>query len=472
MKLILSIFHFEVFLYCTLSYFVQSHSATSPLSILQPLSLCVKDYGATGTGVVYDTVPIQYTIDACSSAFLLHRRTCYVTFPPGKYLTATLFLKSGVTLDISENATILGGTKLSAYPEKQDRWYVVVAVDAVDVGITGGGEINGQGLKFVTRFDERKNVMVSWNQTGACFDDECRPRLVGFIGCKNARIWNVRLNEPAYWCLHIVRCRNTSIHDISIYGDFNTPNNDGIDIEDSNNTFITRCKIDTGDDAICPKTYTSPLYNLTATNCWIKTKSSAIKLGSASSYEFKGLVFDNITIVESHRGLGFQIRDGGNVSDVVFSNIKISTRYYDPSWWGRAEPIYVTTCPRDDKSKAGSISNLQFINITATSENGIFLSGSKGGILSNLKFINVNLDYKRWTNYSGGLVDYRPGCKGLVNHSTAGFMMEHIDGLYVQNLNMRWDGENTAKWNNPLDFRPSTVNNVSLRNFYSGLYKQ
>lgn len=196
MKLIISIFHLQVFICCTL---VQSHSATSPFSILQPLSLCVKDYGAAGTGVVYDTFPIQSTIDACSSAFLLHRRPCYVTFPPGKYLTATLFLKSGVTLNISGNATILGGTKLSDYPEKQDRWYVVVAVDAADVGITGGGEINGQGLKFVTRFDERKNVMVSWNQTGACFDDECRPRLVGFIGCKNARIWNVRLNEPAYW---------------------------------------------------------------------------------------------------------------------------------------------------------------------------------------------------------------------------------------------------------------------------------
>lgn len=111
--------------------------------------------------------------------------------------------------------------------------------------------------------------------------------------------------------LHIVRCRNTSIHDISIYGDFNTPNNDGIDIEDSNNTLITRCTIDTGDDAICPKTYTGPIYNLTATSCWIKTKSSAIKFGSASWYAFKGLLFDNITIVESHRGLGLQIRDGG-----------------------------------------------------------------------------------------------------------------------------------------------------------------
>ena len=111
--------------------------------------------------------------------------------------------------------------------------------------------------------------------------------------------------------LHIVQCQNTSIHDVSIYGDFNSPNNDGIDIEDSNNTLITRVTIDTGDDAICPKTYTGPLYNLTVTDCWIRTKSSAIKLGSASWFDFKGLVFDNITIVESHRGLGLQIRDGG-----------------------------------------------------------------------------------------------------------------------------------------------------------------
>lgn len=112
--------------------------------------------------------------------------------------------------------------------------------------------------------------------------------------------------------LHLVQCDNTSIHDVSIYGDFNTPNNDGIDIDDSNNTFITRCNINTGDDAICPKTYHGPLYNLTATDCWIRTKSSAIKFGSASWFDFKGLVFNNITIVESHRGLGLQIRDGGN----------------------------------------------------------------------------------------------------------------------------------------------------------------
>ncbi|XP_050230087.1 uncharacterized protein LOC126679173 [Mercurialis annua] len=448
----------------------QPHATIQQFPLQTTTTLSVTDFGATGNGHDYDTIPIQTTINACPPS-----TTCHVTFPPGKYLTATVHLKSKVILHIQEGATLLGGTKIGDYdPREFSRWYVVLAENASDVGITGGGVVDGQGLRFVRRFDEIKNVMVSWNRTGACLGDECRPRLVGFIGCNNVRIWNVRFQQPAYWCLHIVRCRNTSIHDVSIYGDFNTPNNDGIDIEDSNNTVITRCHIDTGDDAICPKTYTGPLYNLTATNSWIRTKSSAIKFGSASWFNLKNLLFDNITIVDSHRGLALQMRDGGNVRDVTFSNINITTRYYHPSWWGRAEPIYVTTCPRDSNAKEGSISNILFVNISATSENGVFLSGSKGGLLSNLRFTNVNLTYRRWTEYEGGLIDYRPGCQGLVNHSAAGIIMEHIEGFEIENVNMRWsDTENrTEQWDNPLDFRPWTVNNISFSNFHSGLYKQ
>ncbi|KAL4339756.1 hypothetical protein GQ457_08G016280 [Hibiscus cannabinus] len=405
-------------------------------------TISVKDFGAIGDGKHYDTSAIQSAIDSCAC----HTKPCYVTFPTGTYLTATFYLKSNVILDIPKDTTILGGTKLEDYPKESHKWYVILAENASNVGITGGGVVDGQGSEFVVKLDQRKNVMVSWNQTGACSGDECRPRLVGFLDSTNVSVSNVTFTQPAYWCLHIVRCQNTSIHDVSIYGDFNTPNNDGIDIEDSNNTVITRCHIDTGDDAICPKTYTGPLYNLTATNSWIRTKSSAIKLGSASWFEFKNLVFDNITIVDSHRGLGFQIRDGGDVNDVTFSNINISTRYYHPSWWGRAEPIYVTTCPRNSNSK----------------------EGSEGGLLRNLRFININLTYRRWTNYKGGLVDYRPGCQGLVNHSIAGIIMEHIDGLEVENVNMKWMDGRTVQWNNPLDFRPSTVNNISLLNFRSG----
>ncbi|KAL1312370.1 hypothetical protein HN51_038987 [Arachis hypogaea] len=457
-------------LFQTISFLlvIQSPFATShPLNPL-PIILSVTDFGASGDGLSYDTTAIQSTIDACPDG-----RPCRVTFPaPGKYLTATVFLKSGVVLNVEPGATVLGGTRLEDYPEDSSRWYVILAENASNVGIEGGGAVDGQAGKFVVREDPRKNVMVSWNQTGACSGDECRPRLIGFVDCNHVRVSNISLNHPAYWCLHMVRSNNIRIEDVGIYGDFNIPNNDGIDIDDSNNTIINRCHIDTGDDAICPKSSTSPVYNLTATNSWIRTKSSAIKLGSASWFDFKHFVFDNITIVDSHRGLAFQIRDGGNVSDIVFSNINISTRYYDPLWWGRAEPIYVTTCPRSATSKEGSISNILFINITANAENGIFLSGSKRGLLRNLRFINMNVTYRRFTSYEGGLWDYRPGCQELVKHNTAGMMMEHIDGLEVNNVEMRWSNEQEQldQWNNPLEFRPSTVNNVSFIHFNSGFY--
>ncbi|XP_075110705.1 uncharacterized protein LOC142181584 [Nicotiana tabacum] len=190
----------------TLSFSTQSYSSTSGLSILpskpNSLSISVTKFGAAGDGTHYDTVPIQKAINACSGAVFTHQRQCHVIFPPGKYLTATIFLKSGVLLDIHRNATILGGPRLEDYPNERNRWYVVLAEDAADVGITGGGEINGQGLKFVQRFDDKKNVMVSWNHTGACLGDECRPRLVGFIGCRNIDISDVRLIEPAlWWCV-------------------------------------------------------------------------------------------------------------------------------------------------------------------------------------------------------------------------------------------------------------------------------
>lgn len=184
------------------------------------------------------------------------------------------------------------------------------------------------------------------------------------------------------------------------------------------------------------------------------------------SFIISSLVFSSIHLVLN----GLPIT--GSASDITFSNINISTRYYDPSWWGRAEPIYVTTCPRDSNAKEGSISNIRFINITSDSENGVFLSGSKHGLLSNLRFQNVDLTYRRWTNYEGDLVDYRPGCQGLVNHSMAGIIMEYIEGLDFENVSMKWSDDQSFSWNNPLDFTPSTVTSISLLNFHSGLIKQ
>jgi polygalacturonase len=187
----LPLFIFQIILLFLLTQSLPATSSHCP----KPVTFSVTEFGATGDGVHYDTVSIQSAIDSCPFSI-----PCRVTFPaPGKYLTATVFLRSGVVLNVETGATIFGGPKLEDYPKESSRWYVVLAENATDVGIEGGGVVDGQAEKFVVRYNERKNVMVSWNETGSCLGDECRPRLIGFLGCKNVKVFNITLNQPAYW---------------------------------------------------------------------------------------------------------------------------------------------------------------------------------------------------------------------------------------------------------------------------------
>lgn len=130
--------------------------------------------------------------------------------------------------------------------------------------------------------------------------------------------------------------------------------------------------------------------------------------------------FVRLAIKDSHRGLAIQLRDGGSISDVTFEHVSVSTRLYDPSWWGAAEPISITavprtpggqvrcraagrgalgrhgcacahvrlnrpssrTCPHTPSlppSQVGTVSDVAFRDITAVSEGGILLAGGPLG---------------------------------------------------------------------------------------------
>src|SRR5437899_2897007 len=68
----------------------------------------VKSYGATGNGTTKDTAAIQKAINACTGGGT-------VVFTNGTYLTAPLFLKSNITLNVESGATILGSQTTSDY---------------------------------------------------------------------------------------------------------------------------------------------------------------------------------------------------------------------------------------------------------------------------------------------------------------------------------------------------------------------
>ncbi|KAI3991591.1 hypothetical protein MKX01_001058 [Papaver californicum] len=464
----MGIFLALLLVFMTLLSITQSKSTAPAKTVFS-----VTDYGVVGDGKTYDTKQIQAAIDACHNA-----GGGIVRFPKKKYLVGTIFLKAGVVLHLT-STRIHGGTKIEDYPIEQHRWYVILAENATNVGIIGDpdGTIDGQGRKFIEKFDDKTSVMKSWNTTGVCHGDKCRPRLVGFFDCKNVTLYAVELRIPTISNLHIVRCDNTFISDSILESHWYILHNHGIHIEDSNNTFINNTLVDNGGNAITVKTIKGPVYNLTVAETELTTKLSAIKFGSDSRFDFKDIVFNNINIYDSHRGITMQLHEGGMASDITFSNIKFNSDYNGGQLeWTTAEPIYITTCPQDSKSK---ISNLRFINISSHSEKGVVLSGGSRheGVLRNLKFMNVNLTYHSTNLIDNAEVDNESGgcSRGHFNQNkqpTTGIKMEHIDGLVIENMIMRWVNNAShlkSAWKNvnTFDFQPSTVNNVSIHSFSS-----
>lgn len=67
--------------------------------------------------------------------------------------------------------------------------------------------------------------------------------------------------------------------------------------------------------------------------------------------DFRNIIVSNCVISRSNRGLSIQIRDGGNVENVKYSDIIIGTRRFCPDWWGTAEPIVITAFDRDENTR-------------------------------------------------------------------------------------------------------------------------
>ena len=108
----------------------------------------VANVGAVGDGQTLNTEAIQKAIDDCAAT-----GGGQVTFPAGRYVSGTLQLKSGVTLHLNADATLLGSTNAEDYRNldpftdgsgQKLGHALVVAIDADHVGITGSGTIDGQ----------------------------------------------------------------------------------------------------------------------------------------------------------------------------------------------------------------------------------------------------------------------------------------------------------------------------------------
>ena len=390
-------------------------------------------FGAKGDGMTDDAVAIQEAIDRCSAD-----GGGVVLFPRNHvFLSGPVELKSNVELHLEATAMLKANPdesiyKLSAFGENRGEGMLWLwAKDAKNISITGKGTIHGNGIAFMgAELEDSYELKPLADQT---FDP--RPHVLTLTNVQNLTIRDVTIREGAYWTVHLIGCDEAVIDGINLLNNLKIRNGDGIDLDHSKNVRIANCHITSGDDCICLKNrrefeqYGS-CHDIVVTNCVMSSRSCAIKIGSENMDSIYNVVFDNCIITGSNRGLGIQNRDEGTVTDVVFSNIQLDCRLWSDVWWGKAEPIYVTSYPRANgnhkdanwrfpkgqiEGRCGEVSRIYFNNITALSENGCFVGGDVPGKVKDIYFNNVrvklNFTDSRLPTPNFFIIDKRP-CKG------------------------------------------------------------
>lgn len=451
-----------------------------------PLAVAVKyfdirDYGAKNDALTMNTLSFANAITAAATTSPDPDSTYNVVLVTGggSYLTGQVVLQSNVYLQIDIDTNLTGSVNVTDYPTDESKWAIVFALAANNIGIIGNGILDGQMDKYIAGWDDANNEFIPQGWLPGQCNGECRPRLVRLRSCTNIFIENITLMNSPDWTFHIENCTNAYINNYNQYGSHLWPNNDGIDIDSSQNVTLLNSNINTADDGVCIKSTVGlgVIDNIIVRNTVIRSRSAAIKFGSNTDTNCSNLLFENITIWDSNRGLGIQQRSQGNITNVMFRNITIETRYQPENWWGSGEPLYISSMPRTANGTVGQISNITFENIVARSENAAFFSGRAPGLtLENIILNNVTITIDKWSNYSTPGLSYIPTTaiapqKILPpNMSVVGIVIEYSEGVLLNEVNINFtDTDRQTYWGNVCVNTTNAMHNVSVNGGHCSL---
>jgi polygalacturonase len=391
-------------------------------------------YGAAGNGTTLDTAAVQRAIDAAASA----GSNAIVEIPPGfSFLVGTLVLRSGI--DFNLDGELISSTNQADYSGDA----VITASNALNLKITGTGDIAGRSLSFMTNYDRAGEwwLFAPW-----------RPKMFMLIGCTNLEVTDITFGDAPYWGLHMLGCHNVLVDHVTVRNRLNVPNCDGIDADHCQQAEIRNCNVIAGDDAIVVKntlqtTDYGPCANIHVHDCEMQTQDAGVKIGTETYSDIHDVVFERCHISDSGRGLTIQLRDQGGVSNVMFRDIQFISQYHADPWWGKGEGISLTAIPRTPETKLGIMQNIYFQNVSGRAENSVRIEGDPGSHIRNVRFENVAVMLERWTKYAGGRYDNRPTkvLDPVEKHATPGFNIRYADGVVFKKCTLHW-GKSTPEY--------------------------
>ena len=279
----------------------------------------ILEIGAIGDGVTDNTAILQRALDS------LQENGGEVRIPAGKYVTGSLRLYSNTTIYLEAGAVLLASADKEKYPHiteemvpgfvRGTRQGILFALNAENIAVRGEGTIDGRGY--------------NWWRKGET--DEMRPRSIQFINIKRVTIEGIRIINSPCWTVHPIHCDNVTIHNISIFNPYDSPNTDGINPESCRNVKISDCYVDVGDDCITIKSGLErdifqkqyPCENITVTNCTFVHGHGGIVIGSEMSGGVRNMTVSNCIFRDTERGIRIKTRRkrGGFVEDILVNNI-------------------------------------------------------------------------------------------------------------------------------------------------------
>ena len=335
--------------------------------VLRASDFDVRAFGATGDGKTLDTAAINKAIDAAAAA-----GGGTVRFPAGTYLSFSIHLKSNLTLQLDQGATILAATAAAGFgsydPYEPNDWgdrlqyqdfghshwhnSLMWGENLENITITGAGKIDGS--KGLVRNAGPISELAGPNGTVAPGSGPAPVapvpavvpgnKAIALKLCRNVVISDVTLFMGGHFALLATGVDNLTIDNVKV-----DTNRDGFDIDLCRNVRISNCSVNSPqDDGIVLKSsyalgFARPTENVTITNCQLsgydpgtfldgtfkRTLERApdrdgptgrIKFGTESNGGFRNISISNC-VFDRSRGIAIETVDGGPVEDVVITNI-------------------------------------------------------------------------------------------------------------------------------------------------------
>lgn len=374
----------------------------------------VKDYGASGKKSEDARPAIQRAIDACAAV-----GGGVVRFPPGDYTSGTLHLRSHLRVEIEEGATLFASSDPNSFEFGNilSKAALFLGEGIEDITITGAGAVDGQA-EYEWREDdfeqgfEHKTLML---QLGKPIlrsfpkdfpKRQVFPHLIWLGRSREVRLTGLTLQRCPSWAVTLYGCERVLVDRLNIFSSLREAVwADGIDLDGCKDVVISNCRIETGDDCIAlisgdvwgPARWCE---NITVSGCRLSTASAGVKFSEGNLVGLRQIVVRDTVLTNVNRGFAFNIAYGGQIRDVLLTNLSIHCNRFDWFWAGDGQPFtfrigrlseFNHEPARPNEKSPGAISNIVFSGIQASAKGTSLIRGHPESWLNGVRIENLKL---------------------------------------------------------------------------------